>query len=1486
MKWFWLFLGFSWGCWAGVHGAFELAGPDRAATVFVPASEPECVLLAAEDLVSDAAKITGRKPTLVRRAEDCGPSCVVLVSLDRPESAALLEGLSPGFGDGVKGRWEAYRVGAISSPEGARLIIAGGDERGTMFGLYAFIEEYLGVDPLYYWSSRPPEQRTTLAWERVEMRAGEPTFRFRGWFINDEDLLTEFRTDGGERRIDYPFYHGVVSPSVSARVFEAAVRLRMNTIIPSSFVDIRNPAEARLIEDATRRGLFVSMHHVEPVGVSAFGFDNYWRDKGETVPFAITKHPEKFHQIWAEYAGMWAKYGPRVIWQLGLRGIADRPVWLADPGVPKSDEGRGQLISEAMAKQWEIIRRVDKRAAPLATTTLWMEGAALHEAGHLKFPEGVGVIFSDNSPGWELQEDFRKVARERGRPYGIYYHHQLWGTGPHLVQGVSPWRTHKIFKQAVDRGSTYYAMLNVSNVREFVLGIAASARMLQDFGAFDPGRFLTGWCEEHFGAEAGAAEAVYRKHFSSFLADAATGKRAMLDGEWMQAGLRLAKYLAGRLEKGGKSDGKTMALLRQLRVQRGIQEEVGAGAEQLAPKLKPGDREFFENNLVAQHRIMLGLLRWVEHVAEADLALDAGDPDAVRRHIAATREAIALLESGKALASRGEFRDWYRGDRKMDCARLNEWSAKLETAFAGGRGMADAKRKGAAARGAFGEFPRLGKIVTRPAREIASSTWSVGGETMDRDFAIYSNYKEYLGPLGAKAIRLQAGWAKCEKVAGKYDWAWLDEIVDDALAQGVRPWLETSYGNPIYPDGGGTGLGGGLPKSPEALAAWDRWVAALVARYKDRVTEWEIWNEPDGGHGITAEAFAEFHLRTAAVIRAQQPTARIYALALANTGKTDFAETLLNLARGRGQLGLIDAITIHGYPKNPDDTGAVERFRELVSRYSDRIEIRQGETGAPSGETVGALRTVPWTEVKQAKWDLRRMLAHHGKGVPFNLFTLCELKYNQPKMSGFNRKGLLRCNEDMTVAGPKLAYFAAQRVFSIFDDTLERIENFKFQVASEEKVSAFGYRKKGGGGILVTAWLSGAPPEDSNAAVPSDLSLAGAKFTMPVLADLISGDVYQIPADRCLADGAGTTFRRLPLYDAPVLIAERAALSIRELPAPAAASTNIAEVAAAQAALKKERDLHTVTINSSKDGEAQKAIFYCPPEAAAGGEGPPVPLLVWLHTWSGGYEQGVAGLKHGKERKWVMIAPDFRGPNIRPEACASDLAVQDVLDAVEYARQHARVDGERIYVVGSSGGGHMALMMAARAPQLWAGVSAWVPISDLAAWHTESLTRQQHYAGMLVACCGGPPSPHTEAEYRRRSPLFHLTAAKGLPLDINAGIHDGHTGSVPVSQSVRAFNVLAEVDRRVAEDAIGFMLRERKVPATLAAEREDDPERQKPVLFRRIAGTARLTIFEGGHDCEPSAALEWLSRQRRGASADHRVGSGSVRSSGAEGVAR
>src|SRR5690606_4139558 len=123
------------------------------------------------------------------------------------------------------------------------------------------------------------------------------------------------------------------------------------------------------------------------------------------------------------------------------------------------------------------------------------------------------------------------------------------------------------------------------------------------------------------------------------------------------------------------------------------------------------------------------------------------------------------------------------------------------------------------------------------------------------------------GPTGAKKVRLQAGWAKCEPKKGVYNFEWLDNIIDEVIAQGVEPWLQTSYGNPIYEGGGYPDLSGGFPVSEEALIAWDKWVMELVKRYQGKVNIWEIWNESDNNSKNTSEDYARIFIRTAEIIR-------------------------------------------------------------------------------------------------------------------------------------------------------------------------------------------------------------------------------------------------------------------------------------------------------------------------------------------------------------------------------------------------------------------------------------------------------------------------------------------------------------------------------------------------------------------------------------------------------------------------------------------
>jgi pimeloyl-ACP methyl ester carboxylesterase len=321
----------------------------------------------------------------------------------------------------------------------------------------------------------------------------------------------------------------------------------------------------------------------------------------------------------------------------------------------------------------------------------------------------------------------------------------------------------------------------------------------------------------------------------------------------------------------------------------------------------------------------------------------------------------------------------------------------------------------------------------------------------------------------------------------------------------------------------------------------------------------------------------------------------------------------------------------------------------------------------------------------------------------------------------------------------------------------------------------------------------------------------------------------------------------------------------------------------------------TVSVPSA-DGCAQMITVQLPPEIdrVSSGEMQPRPLLVSLHTWGGDYTQqdatagGPTSLEHTSVRElcqeqepgWIYIFPDFRGPNRRPEACGSELAQQDILSAIEWAKQEYAVD--RVYLTGASGGGHMTLMMAARYPEIFAACSAWVGLSDLVSWHTRHTSTDPsdnpmpNYAAQGRACCGGAPgdSPAIDAEWAQRSPITFLAAAgrARLPLDINAGIHDGHNGSVPIRQSIDAFNAVAEAmgehaslvsEREIQElsggDGTGRLTQPRPGDCL-----PHDAVFGRAIHLRRHAGPARLSIFEGGHEGIGTAAIDFLRRFHKG----------------------
>lgn len=466
----------------------------------------------------------------------------------------------------------------------------------------------------------------------------------------------------------------------------------------------------------------------------------------------------------------------------------------------------------------------------------------------------------------------------------------------------------------------------------------------------------------------------------------------------------------------------------------------------------------------------------------------------------------------------------------------------------------------------------LGQIVPRSATEIEANNWSVGTEAIDRDYSTYAAWRSYLGPLGAKRARLQSGWARTDLGGGRYDYAWLDPIVDGMLADGVQPWLSLSYGNDRYPGGGNGRRDSALP-SGAGRKAWLNYVSSTAKRFADRIREYELWNEPDLNPLITATAYGDFAYETARAIRAADPGARIIFGAFAGAwhetgGEREFARASLQRYISRG--GKAEALTYHSYAPNPDSVyPGVEAVLAMVRQIDPTIEVRQGENGAPSmNQASYALKNMWWTEQSQAKWLLRRMLGDAARGIPTSMFSLTEMHYPAAaemglawqKARGDDRviatakhfKGMLETKryapgtpeDDRTVMRTKMAYVAMQGVTAIFDSRLKPTTANCRVTGMQAPVAVHVFSRPDGASVLA-AWRSGDRPDDRPAHEVVDLECFGVRFSdAPRYVDLLTRGVY---ATKDLVRQEGDKLRvvGMPIYDSPVLIADTALVAAR-----------------------------------------------------------------------------------------------------------------------------------------------------------------------------------------------------------------------------------------------------------------------------------------------------------------------------------------------------
>lgn len=449
----------------------------------------------------------------------------------------------------------------------------------------------------------------------------------------------------------------------------------------------------------------------------------------------------------------------------------------------------------------------------------------------------------------------------------------------------------------------------------------------------------------------------------------------------------------------------------------------------------------------------------------------------------------------------------------------------------------------------------VGQLVPKHSRDISHSRCSVGCETLDRDLFDPRPVFPQMGDLGVKWARLQTGWAKCEREKGIYDFAWLDWQVDTLLELGITPWFNVSYGNPLYTPGAAEGYQAAVGQvpldDPEAEQAWISYVRALVTHFRNRVSYYEVWNEPDIASfwrnlPRSGANYARLFNLTVPVVKQVQPDAKIVAVAMTSGALTLSGRAWLHdFFAHVADPGVINCLTFHSYryPPDRDYEEEVALLRSLVDEYNPAIRLWQGESGypsIPSGQGARAYNNVT-SENIQAKWLTRHVLCNLGIGVELVSWhqAIDLIGYRDP--SAVNPKGLLR-GKDHT---RKPSFHAYQRICSLFTgDVLPVCRRWGAEIPSPRssssvpEVKAYHYASAQGDRIM--AYWRGGHFGEANCVEPATLWLEG-DWSQCVMLDPLSGTVYAVHGE--VADGGYSI--DVPLADyALVLVAPAAEGSV------------------------------------------------------------------------------------------------------------------------------------------------------------------------------------------------------------------------------------------------------------------------------------------------------------------------------------------------------
>jgi Glycosyl hydrolase family 115 len=634
-------------------GTFKI---DTNTSLFVSPTEPRPVQKAAQDLAGDLQKVFGSPVQFVH-----DPAKAHATTLWISSGSGLPPGVARPSG------WERLHIEAVShpipgSPAVHALVLTGSDIRGTIYAIYQFSQQFLGVDPLCWWTDQQPRRRTEVSIPDNLSETAGPTFHYRGFFINDEDLLTGWA----------PGKKTGISLEVWNRIYETILRLKGDMVAPGTWIFSDEP-QIRL---AGERGLIITQHHAIPLGLNVARWP-------KAVPYNYTEHPEILDRAWKDAVRAYPP-GAEVLWTVGLRGLSDVTYASSDPSVRGNNEALGQLISKAIASQIRIVRAAHLEAQFI--TNLWQEGARLVQQGDLTIPPEVHKVWADS--GYGYPQDKGEVSAGQG----VYYHVAMMnGRANQLTEMVPVDRIYSELGRYIKAGATHYLLVNTSDIRPVLMTAKAVLNVgwsgVPAIGVGADKAYYQAWASSEFGAKAAARVAsVYEDYFK---APAHFGKPIreygdqlyhtearrmmltyMIDSPLYSIPSQAPKWVQPRISGygPGSETGKewlSQAVKREIEQCGGAQprwDTVWKKALAAEPLVAPERKPFYRASVLAMIAINRESNETLLQISRAIEQAQAGKMAEARESAHKALQALDSIQPAEAPAEYGMWKNWYRGD--------------------------------------------------------------------------------------------------------------------------------------------------------------------------------------------------------------------------------------------------------------------------------------------------------------------------------------------------------------------------------------------------------------------------------------------------------------------------------------------------------------------------------------------------------------------------------------------------------------------------------------------------------------------------------------------------------------------------------------------------------------------------------------------------------------------------------------------------------